>query len=156
MRITPEKLTVLNRNDVVLIGTNESGIHGAGIADHAYKNWGAVMGQGFGAMGQCFGLPTKDWEIVSLDPHIINQYVQRYIVWTQLRQNKKRTHYVTQVGCGLAGFTPEEIAPMFAECIDMKNIWLPESFIDVIGKPLTWKYIFITQVKSKNYASKAD
>lgn len=147
MRVTPEKLTDIGREDNILIGTNEAGIHGAGIARYAYDHWGASLGQGFGPMGNCFGLPTKDWEIQSLPLDVINNYVERYIDWTQLLRNYKWKNYVTQVGCGLAGFTPEEIAPMFAKCIKYNNIWLPQSFIDVINNPSSWKYIKITYKK---------
>jgi hypothetical protein len=54
---------------------------------------------------------------------------------------------VTKIGCGLAGYTPGQIAPMFRECIDMKNVWLPEEFINIIINPMKWEYAVVKQSK---------
>lgn len=150
MRITPENLTELSSRQRVSIGTNESGIHGAGIAQYAFDNWGLVWGQGFGPSGMCFGVPTKDWRIGKLDLGVIDSYISRYIQWMKAT---KYNHLVTKVGCGLAGYTPNQIAPMFAECINMTNVWLPEEFIKVISNPMSWDYII---VKSSKYGTEPD
>jgi hypothetical protein len=127
-RITPENLTTLRPNQIVLIGTNESGIHGAGIALYALLHWGAESGKGFGPQGQTFGLPTKDWRIKTLSLDKVNFYVDRYIDWAQ---NFPATeHLVTKIGCGLAGYSVPDIAPMFKRCVRFNNFWLPQDFLD--------------------------
>ena len=34
----------------------------------------------------------------------------------------------TRIGCGIAGFRDEEIAPLFVRAINLPNIYLPLSF----------------------------
>lgn len=139
-KVTPENIDYPPQGVCVLVGTNESGIHGAGIAKHAMDHWGLPLGFGFGPAGQCFALPTKDWEVKTLPLEKIEFYVQRYLTWTQMIRTSKWKHYVTRIGCGLAGYTPEEIAPMFYSCLGKRNIALPQDFIDVINDPTSWKY----------------
>lgn len=127
MRITPENITNISNNIRVLVGTNESGLHGGGIARYAEENWGLQYKVGFGPSGLCFGLPTKDWKIKTLPLNIINNYVERYINWCQVTDYQ---HFVTKIGCGLAGYTIPEIAPMFKSCIEYENMWLPQDFLD--------------------------
>jgi hypothetical protein len=129
-RITPENVRELREHQCILIGTNESGIHGAGIAKFAMDHWGARLNQGYGLMGQCFGLPTKDWDIESLPLKSIEFYVERYKSWTQIPRNYKWQHLVTKVGCGLAGFSVPDIAPMFKDFVKYRNIWMPKDFLD--------------------------
>lgn len=127
-RITPENMTVLNPKQIVSIGTNESGINGAGIAAYAEKNWGWKSGVGFGPQGQCFGIPTKDWRIKQLPLDVIENYVQRYIAFGKLYP--KLEHMVTKIGCGLAGYSVPDIAPMFYEVRNHTAFWLPQDFRD--------------------------
>ncbi len=131
-RITPEEIKGIKTSECVLIGTNEAGIHGAGIAEYAYKHWGAVLGQGFGPMSNCFGLPTKDWEVHTLPLDRIAFYVSRYIDWVKIIRNGRWTHYVTKIGCGLAGYTPKDIAMMFSPLRYTRNVYLPKEFIEII------------------------
>lgn len=133
MRITPEKITELVKNQVFVFGSNESGIHGAGAAKLA-REFGAKIGFGFGFCGQSFAIPTKDWDMKVLDLNVINFYVSRFIEFTKKSHSSNWDFMITEIGCGLAGYTPEDIAPMFKECIDLKNICLPQRFIDVINK----------------------
>jgi hypothetical protein len=128
LRITPENLDILGPKDRVIVGTNESGLHGAGIALKAYKDWNLMPGQGFGPSGSCFGIPTKDWHVQTLPLFIIKQYIGRYINW--VRKNPQYIHYVTKVGCGLAGYEIQDIAPMFEELKLFKNVWMPQEFRD--------------------------
>ena len=39
---------------------------------------------------------------------------------------------VTKIGCSIAGFREEQIAPLFAEAVDVKNIILPREFVEII------------------------
>ena len=143
MRITPENLTEkdITEYEIFVFGSNESGIHGAGAAKFA-TSIGAVLGQGFGLNGNTFAIPTKDWTIQQLDLQTIKFYVDRFIAFVKMVYQSNKYYsisdgtkiYVTKIGCGLAGYTAEEIAPLFAECIDMENVHLPQEFIDIINK----------------------
>ncbi len=127
-RITPESMVTLTPKQMVTIGTNESGINGAGIAFFAEKNWGWPAGRGFGPAGQCFGIPTKDWNIKQLPLDVIEFYVSRYIKF--IRSTPMIEHMITKIGCGLAGYTVPEIAPLFITVATATNVWLPQDFRD--------------------------
>ena len=129
-RITDENITDLKDGEVFVYGSNESGINGAGAAKLAQKKFGARDGQGYGPMGNSFGIPTKGWGLEPLPLNVIECYIGRFIGYTIQHQEKK--FKVTQIGCGLAGFTPEQIAPMFAGVDVLPNISLPQCFWDVI------------------------
>lgn len=98
---------------IFVFGSNESGIHGAGAAEVARLKHGARSGQGFGPAGNSFAIPTKDWDIRSLAVSAIQAYVTRFIAYTKLNSDLK--FKITQIGCGLAGFKSEQIAPLFLE-----------------------------------------
>jgi len=98
--------------NVFVFGSNESGIHGAGAAFFAARNHGAIMHVGFGPQGASFAIPTKDWHVSTLPKSAVEHYVQRFIAYA--RAARDTTFHVTQIGCGLAGFRADEIAPMFA------------------------------------------
>jgi hypothetical protein len=132
LRVTPEDIGELEKNQVFVFGANEAGIHGAGAALYASKRFGAHLGLGFGFAGTSFAIPTKDWEVIPLPLKVIEFYVKRFITFTNGHYHKKWNFMVTKVGCGLAGFTPEQIAPMFKDCRNQKNIWLPQDFHDVL------------------------
>lgn len=133
-RVTPEVIGDDLPPDVIFVfGSNESGIHGAGAADLAFKVYGASLGQGYGLSAQTFAIPTKDWRIKKLPLEIVKHYVDGFIRYIKEPLAKSGwKYYVTRIGCGLAGFTPQEIAPMFAPLRHAKNVWLPQEFIDII------------------------
>lgn len=133
MRITPEGIKKLKPEDIFVFGSNESGIHGAGAARLAYDQFEARLGQGFGPSGQTFAIPTKDWDIKTLPLADIHGYVDRFISFAERKEYQNYRFFVTQIGCGLAGYTPRQIAPMFKECLEMSNIWLPEPFLSELG-----------------------
>lgn len=131
LRVTPEDMGELSKNQVFVFGSNEAGIHGAGAAFYASKKFGAHLGLGFGFAGRSFAIPTKDWEVMPLPLPVIEFYVKRFIAFTR-KYGQSWEFMVTKVGCGLAGFTPEQIAPFFKDCRNQKNIWLPQDFHDVL------------------------
>jgi hypothetical protein len=131
MRITPDNIQSLNENEIFVFGSNESGIHGGGAAKTALELFGAKSGVGFGPQGQSFAIPTKNWRIGKLSPIFIHQYVIRFLVYASLHPELK--FYVTEIGCGLAGYTPEDIAWMFEESMEEENIYLPQRFIDILN-----------------------
>lgn len=129
-RITPENITELKNNEIFVFGSNESGIHGAGAARLALEKFGAKMMSGFGKEGQSFAIPTKDYNIQTLSLEGIKYYVDQFIYETTLYP--ELTYFVTEVGCGLAGYEPKDIAPLFKDSVKYDNIHLPQRFWDVL------------------------
>jgi hypothetical protein len=133
-RVTPENIADLERDEMFVFGSNELGVHGAGAAKLAYEKFGAFLGQGFGPSAQTFAIPTKSWEMNPLPLPIIKQYVDRFIAFTRRKMTDGWKFKVTRIGCGLAGYTPELIAPFFDSVRFQQNVWLPQEFIDIIDK----------------------
>jgi len=98
---------------IFVFGSNLFGIHGAGAARFALDNHGAILGQGTGFQGDSYAIPTKDEHIRSLPLQEIRKHVLAFLCAAECLPND--TFHVTQIGCGLAGFTPEQIAPMFRD-----------------------------------------
>ena len=132
MRTTPNNITELKDNEVFVFGSNEVGIHGAGAAALAYKKFGAEYLNGVGAMGKSYAIPTKDKKIETLSigeiEHYVNQFIDHAVNWND------SIFLVTEIGCGLAGYYPEDIAPLFKEAINIENIYLPERFWNILKK----------------------
>lgn len=100
-------------NLIFVFGSNEAGIHGAGAARVAKEQWGARQGKGIGLIGNSFAIPTKDKQIQTLPLASVEKYVKHFLTFAMLRSE---LHFqVTQIGCGLAGFKKEEIAPLFKD-----------------------------------------
>ena len=117
-RVTPERITELAENEVFVFGSNLAGAHGGGAALLAYRKFGAIWGQGVGMQGQSYGIPTMHGGVDAIKP-----YVDEFIEFAKTRPDL--TFLVTRVGCGIAGFTNEEISPIFAKAHDVENIVLP-------------------------------
>ena len=117
-RTTPEYITELQPNEIFVFGSNLKGLHGGGAAYIAYRKFGAIMGQGVGLQGQSYGIPTMQGGVETIRP-----YVDEFIAFA--KEHKELTFLVTRIGCGIAGFTDEEIAPLFVKAHDMENIVLP-------------------------------
>ena len=118
MRVTPEQITHLEKNEVFVFGSNLAGAHGGGAAWVAYRKFGAVWGQGVGLQGQSYAIPTMQGGVETIRP-----YVDEFIGFA--RQHPELTFLVTRIGCGIAGFTNEEISPLLAEAHNVPNIVLP-------------------------------
>jgi hypothetical protein len=129
MKTTPDNITELKPNEVFVFGSNESGIHGAGAAKLAYNKFGAEWGNGVGMQGQSYAIPTKDFDIRTLSLDIIKHYVDEFM--ETAKYNPSINFLVTQIGCGLAGYSPKEIAPLFRGHTD--NIILPQVFLDILS-----------------------
>jgi hypothetical protein len=132
-KVTSEEITELKENEVFVFGSNEAGRHGAGAAKLAKDKFGAIEGKGFGPQGQSWGIPTKNWDVSCRLPlPVIECYAVRFCEYAAM--NPKQEFLVTQIGCGLAGYKPEDIAPFFAMAEKFGNIHLPQCFWDVIDK----------------------
>lgn len=100
-------------DSIFVFGSNQAGRHGAGAARYAFTHKGAVLGQGVGLAGNSYALPTKDYSIQTLPLHVIESYVDDFVNDAKKHPNLK--FQVTCIGCGLAGLTHKEIAPMFKD-----------------------------------------
>lgn len=109
---------------VFVFGSNEAGIHGSGAALDARRHRGAVYGKGFGHFGNSFAIPTKDLHIKTLPLENIKNYVNLFIDYANAHPELR--FEVTRIGCGLAGYTDADIAPMFAGTPE--NCELPEGW----------------------------
>lgn len=96
---------------VFVFGSNLLGIHGAGAAWHARFQYGAQDRVGVGRTGNAYALPTKRTPQISLSLEEIQEHVYQFLLYAL--NHPDETFLVTPVGCGLAGYTPEEIGPMF-------------------------------------------
>lgn len=120
-RISPEYITSLKPNEVFVFGSNLEGCHGGGAAYIAYKHFGAKMGEGVGMTGQCYAIPTMHGGVEHIAP-----YVNNFIEYA--KQHPEKKFLVTRIGCGIAGFKEEQMAPLFKGCILLSNVYLPIGF----------------------------
>lgn len=104
---------------------NVAGLHGGGAARLAREKFGAVWGQGVGLQGQSYAIPTMQGGVETVEP-----YVQDFLRFAA--QHPELHFYVTAVGCGIAGFVPSQIAPLFRAALALDNVSLPASFHDVL------------------------
>ena len=123
-RFTPDFIRELNENEIFVFGSNLEGMHGGGAARLAYNKFGAIWGQGAGLQGQSYGIPTMHGGVKDIKP-----YVDKFIEFA--KSHPELTFLVTRIGCGIAGFRDEEIAPLFKECIEIDNVILPRSFVTI-------------------------
>ncbi len=119
---TPERITELKENEVFVFGSNLAGSHGGGAAWIAYQKFGAIWGQGVGLQGQSYGIPTMQGGVETIKP-----FVDEFIEFA--KEHPELKFLVTRIGCGIAGFRDEEIAPLFKDAIDVENVILPKSFV---------------------------
>ena len=126
-RYTPEQITHLEHNEIFVFGSNLAGMHMGGAAHVAFKKFGARMGQGVGLQGSSYAIPTMQGGVDTIAP-----YVDEFISFAQ--ENKHLHFLVTRIGCGIAGFSDEEIAPLFARAYTLDNVILPQSFAAYIEK----------------------
>lgn len=120
-RTTPDYIQELQPNEIFVFGSNLQGMHGGGAARTAYQKFGAVIGQGVGLQGQSYAIPTMQGGVETIKP-----YVDEFIAFA--REHQQLTFLVTRIGCGIAGFRNEEIAPLFAEAHEVSNIVLPKGW----------------------------
>ena len=125
MQYTPDRITSLKPNEIFVFGSNLFGHHMGGAARIALEKFGAIYGQGVGLQGNSYAIPTMQGGVETIKP-----YVDEFIDFAG--QHPELTFYVTRIGCGIAGFRDEQIAPLFANALNVPNIILPRSFHEVI------------------------
>ena len=128
---TPEIISELKENEIFEFGSNLHGCHAGGAARVAMEKFGAVWGQGVGLQGQSYAIPTMQGGVETIRPYVSEFY--DFAV-----KHPEYKFLVTRIGCGIAGFTPEEIAPLFTSAIELKNVVLPKDFVAVIQEKNSW------------------
>ena len=124
-RIASDRIAELGDNEIFVFGSNIQGAHGGGAAWFAHKTFGAEWGVGEGLTGRTYALPTMEGEVS------MKHAVEHFIACA--KQHPELTFLVTAVGCGIAGYTPHEVAPLFKEALTLENVYLPQVFVDVLG-----------------------
>lgn len=123
-RIASDQIAALEGNEIFVFGSNMQGMHGGGAAWYAHKHFGAEWGVGEGLTGRTYALPTMEG-MASLK-HAVSNFI------SCARQHPELTFLVTAVGCGIAGYRPEEIAPLFGDALGLENVYLPQVFVDAM------------------------
>jgi len=125
-RITPERIDRLAPNEVFVFGSNIHGHHLGGAARAAMERFGAVWGQGVGLQGQSYAIPTME----GLDHMAVA--INLCIRFARLNPDKR--FLTTRIGCGIAGYRDEDIAPLFRDAMQVNNITLPASFWKILNR----------------------
>lgn len=123
-RVTPSVIYTLAPDEIFVFGSNAMGLHFGGAARAAYNDFGAEWGNGEGPQGRSYAIPTMESE---QDTRLA---VERFTQYA--REHSELKFMVTPVGCGIAGFIPKEIAPMFKEASTLENVYLPVKFWKVL------------------------
>lgn len=124
-RVSNDHIDHLEENEIFVFGSNANGYHGGGAAAYAMRKFGAVWGQGEGLQGQSYAIPTM--EGIAEMSEAIRRFTSFAAEHPELR------FLVTRIGCGIAGYSVNQIAPLFKECIPLENVALPSDFWDVLG-----------------------
>jgi hypothetical protein len=119
-RVTPKIIETLSPDEVFVFGSSVDGNHNGGAAGMAERRFGAVMGQGEGIQGQSYAIPTTGGLELLVDA------VNRFTDYAKAHPEKR--FLVTRIGCGHAGHSAAEIAPLFRGCIKLENVSLPRDF----------------------------
>ena len=122
----------LPEDTVFVFGSNMAGTHQGGAAKTALLNFGAMKGVGRGWSGQSFAIPTMNEHLQQMPLSQIQHYIDDFKIYT--KNHPKTKYFITAVGCGVAGYTVEEIAPMFKGI--SHNVILPVSFRAFVEKTL--------------------
>lgn len=121
-RVASDRIAELGANEIFVFGSNIHGMHGGGAARFAHQRFGAEWGVGEGITGRTYALPTMEGKAS------LKRAVDHFIACA--KQHPELTFLVTAIGCGIAGYTPAEVAPLFKEATSLENVYLPKIFWD--------------------------
>ena len=121
-KFTPEFITELAPGEVFVFGSNLAGCHAGGAARMAYEQFGAEWGNGVGPQGRCYAIPTMQGPVSTIKP-----YVDDFVRYAKAHPECR--FLVTRVGCGIAGFTDAEMAPLFTAARSLPNVTLPREWL---------------------------
>src|SRR4051812_4937719 len=116
-----------NNPPIFVFGSNLAGRHGRGSALYARQRYGAIYGQGIGLQGNSYGIPTKGRRLEILPLPQIAVYVRQFVTFAA--EHPEHEFHVTRIGCGLAGYKVEQIAPLFdGASANCKFYWDGETY----------------------------
>lgn len=118
------RIESLEAGEVFVFGSNMSGAHGGGAARFAYDRFGAVWGQAEGLQGQSYAIDTMS------GLRVFKDQAKRFVRFAQ--EHPELRFLLSEVGCGIAGYTPEQVARFFAGAPE--NVVLPASFVRVLER----------------------
>jgi len=118
------RITQLAPGEVFVFGSNSAGLHAAGAAALAHERFGAVWGQGHGLHGQSYAIDSMSGLAA------LGNEVARFVDFAATHPELR--FLVTEIGCGIAGYTPIEVAPFFAGAGE--NVVLPERFAEELER----------------------
>lgn len=122
----------LTEDTVFVFGSNLAGTHAGGAAKTALLHFGAMKGVGRGWSGQSYAIPTMNEHLQQMPLSQIQHYIEDFKIYT--KNHSKIKYFITSVGCGVAGYKVEEIAPMFKGI--SKNVIFPVSFRPFVERTL--------------------
>lgn len=125
IRLTPKNVTELSMCEIFVFGSNLQGLHHGGAARTAYERFGAEWGVGVGPTGKCYAIPTMHGGVEDIKP-----YVDDFVEYAKAHPNNR--FRVTRIGCGIAGFTDKEIAPLFKKAHELYNVTFPLEWIPIL------------------------
>lgn len=146
-RITPSCIRFLEENEVFVFSSNITGHHARGNAFRA-RSWGAIMGNKEGLQGRTYAIPVTFETVEEIKPHI-----DSFIAFA--KQNSNEVFLVTEIGCDVNEHFAFEIAPLFFQAIACENIYLPESFWNVLMKDLRGRMELVAYHRSCSFAALA-
>lgn len=113
------RITTLQPGEIFVFGSNASGHHGAGAAAQAQRDFGAVWGEGHGLHGESYAIDTMS------GLGVLGDEIATFVEFAESRPDL--TFLVTEIGCGIAGYAPADVAVLFPRV--PLNVRLPESFV---------------------------
>ncbi len=119
---TPDRIESLGEREIFVFGSNLRGAHAGGAARIAKQKFGAIWGQGVGLQGHSYAIPTMQGGVQTIRP-----YTDEFISFAS--SHPELTFLVTRIGCGIAGFTDRQIAPLFEKALPLRNVILPREFV---------------------------
>lgn len=122
----------LTEDTVFVFGSNLAGTHAGGAAKTALLHFGAIKGVGRGWSGQSYAIPTMNEHLQQMPLSQIQHYIEDFKIYT--KNHPKLKYFITSLGCGVAGYKVEEIAPMFKGI--SKNVIFPASFRPFVERTL--------------------
>ncbi len=141
-RVASPHITELQENEVFVFGSNKEGNHIGGAARLAYDEFGAQWTKGVGHYGESYAIPTMDGSIDDIEP-FVNDFLNYAKCYPEYR------FLVTEIGCGIAGYKVEDIAPLFGRAIEIENICLPRSFWEELNVEVEQERVLINKLEMK-------
>lgn len=136
-RTSPEKITALNPNEILVFGSSIMGHHHKTDMGLKAIEFGAWAGIWRGFCGQTYAITTltstfcpvpNDWQVM-VDVSEFLRAAESLPAYTFL---------VTHIGGDSGYYTPKKIAPMFAKAKILPNVHLPAEYWQVLNNPQEW------------------